>query len=77
MQIMEGNLAPTIERLLPRIRHLQLADNPGRHEPGTGEINYPFLFAFIDRIGYTGWIGCEYKPAVTTLAGLAWIEPYL
>jgi hydroxypyruvate isomerase len=77
MQIMEGNLAPTIERLLPRIRHMQLADNPGRHEPGTGEINYPFLFAFIDRLGYTGWIGCEYKPAGTTSAGLGWIAPYL
>jgi hydroxypyruvate isomerase len=77
MQIMEGNLAPTIERLLHRIRHLQLADNPGRHEPGTGEINYPFLFGFLDRLGYTGWIGCEYKPAGTTLQGLGWIKPYL
>jgi hydroxypyruvate isomerase len=77
MQIMEGNLAPTIERLLHRIRHLQLADNPGRHEPGTGEINYPFLFGFLDRLGYTGWIGCEYKPAGTTSQGLGWIRPYL
>jgi hydroxypyruvate isomerase len=77
MQIMEGNLAPTIEHLLHRIRHLQLADNPGRHEPGTGEINYPFLFDFIDRLGYTGWIGCEYKPASTTTQGLGWIRPYL
>jgi hydroxypyruvate isomerase len=77
MHVMEGNLAPTIERRLPRIRHMQLADNPGRHEPGTGEINYPFLFDFIDRLGYTGWIGCEYKPAGTTTQGLAWIRPYL
>ena len=77
MQIMEGNLAPTIERRLSRIRHMQLADNPGRHEPGTGEINYPFLFDFIDRLGYTGWIGCEYKPAGTTTQGLGWIKPYL
>ena len=50
---------------------------PGRHEPGTGEINYPFLFEFIDRLGYTGWIGCEYRPAAATSAGLGWIEPYL
>jgi hydroxypyruvate isomerase len=77
MQIMEGDLAPTIERNLARIGHIQLADNPGRHEPGTGEINYPFLFDFLDRIGYTGWIGCEYKPATTTVEGLSWIAPYL
>ena len=74
MQIMEGDLAPTIERLLPRIAHMQLADTPGRHEPGTGEINYAFLFGHIDRLGYRGWIGCEYKPATTTEAGLGWIE---
>lgn len=76
MQIMEGDLAPTMERLLPKIAHLQLADTPGRNEPGTGEINYPFLFAHIDRIGYRGWIGCEYKPATTTLEGLGWFEAY-
>ena len=62
MQIMEGDLARTMEANLPRIAHIQLADNPGRHEPGTGEINYPFLFAHLDEIGYAGWIGCEYKP---------------
>ena len=73
MQIMEGDLARTIETRLARIAHMQLADNPGRHEPGTGEINYPFLFEHIDRIGYTGWIGCEYKPRSTTEAGLGWI----
>jgi hydroxypyruvate isomerase len=77
MQIMEGDLAPTIERHRARIAHLQLADNPGRNEPGTGEINYPFLFGFIDRIGYSGWIGCEYKPKTTTAEGLGWIRPYL
>jgi hydroxypyruvate isomerase len=77
MQIMEGDLAPTMERLLPRIAHMQLADNPGRHEPGTGEINYDFLFGFLDRIGYDGWIGCEYKPAANTEAGLDWVAPYL
>jgi hydroxypyruvate isomerase len=73
MQRMEGELAATMERLLPRIAHIQLADNPGRHEPGSGEIHYPFLFAHLDRIGYSGWIGCEYKPATSTTAGLGWM----
>jgi len=77
MQIMEGDLAPTIQRNLARIAHLQLADNPGRNEPGTGEINYPFLFQFLDNLGYEGWIGCEYKPKTTTLEGLAWIKAFL
>lgn len=74
MQIMEGDLAPTIEKHLEHIAHVQLADNPGRHEPGTGEINYPFLFARLDRLGYDGWIGCEYKPATTTQEGLGWLD---
>ena len=76
MQIMEGDLARTIERNLPRIAHIQLADNPGRSEPGTGEINYPFLFEHIDRLAYPGWIGCEYKPRATTEAGLGWFAAY-
>ena len=59
------------------IRHMQLADNPGRNEPGTGEINYPFLFYAIDKMGYDGWIGCEYKPRTTTVEGLQWAAPYL
>ena len=71
-QRMEGDLAATMQKQLARIGHIQLADNPGRNEPGTGEINYPFLFAHLDRIGYTGWIGCEYKPATSTEAGLGW-----
>ncbi|MDI5933448.1 hydroxypyruvate isomerase [Halomonas kalidii] len=74
MQIMEGDLAPTIEKHLDRIAHVQLADNPGRHEPGTGEIHYPFLFAHLDRLGYQGWIGCEYKPKTTTREGLGWLD---
>jgi hydroxypyruvate isomerase len=74
MQRMEGDLASTIERLLPRIGHIQLADNPGRHEPGTGEINFPWLLGFIDRIGYAGWIGCEYTPLAGTAAGLGWLD---
>ena len=73
MQIMEGDLARAIEANLARIAHLQLADNPGRNEPGTGEINYPFLFDCIDRIGYQGWIGCEYKPKAKTTDGLGWL----
>ena len=73
-QRMEGELGATLEKNLARIGHIQLADNPGRNEPGTGEINYPFLFKLIDRIGYTGTIGCEYKPAGTTEAGLGWRE---
>lgn len=76
MQIMEGDLARTIEANLPRIAHIQLADNPGRNEPGTGEINYPYLFEKIDQLGYQGWIGCEYKPASTTAEGLGWFAPY-
>ena len=71
-QRMEGELAATMQKQLARIGHIQLADNPGRNEPGTGEINYPFLFAHLDRIGYRGWIGCEYKPASNTQAGLGW-----
>jgi len=77
MQRMEGELAKTIEANLARIGHIQIADNPGRHEPGTGEINYTFLFPFIDRIGYEGWIGCEYMPAHDTETGLGWLRPYL
>jgi hydroxypyruvate isomerase len=77
MQRMEGELANTIKANLPKIAHLQLADNPGRFEPGTGEINYPFLFSFLDEIGYDGWIGCEYKPKAGTVDGLGWVKPYL
>lgn len=77
VQIMEGDLAPKLEAHLDRIGHVQLADTPGRHEPGTGEINYEFLFGHVDRIGYRGWIGCEYRPATTTEAGLGWVRPWL
>jgi hydroxypyruvate isomerase len=75
-QVMEGDLARTVEANLPRIAHIQLADNPGRHEPGTGEINYPFLFGHLDKIGYAGWIGCEYRPLTTVDAGLGWMKAY-
>lgn len=73
MQRMEGELAGTIARHLPRIAHMQLADNPGRNEPGTGEINYDYLFRRIDELGYAGWIGCEYKPKGKTADGLGWL----
>ena len=75
-QRMEGELANTIQKYLHRIGHIQLADNPGRNEPGTGEINYPYLFDLLDRLAYSGYIGCEYKPLKTTEAGLGWISQY-
>ena len=76
MQIMEGNLAPTVERHLKRIGHIQIADTPGRREPGTGEINFPFMLGHIDRVGYEGWIGAEYNSATDTNATLGWFQPY-
>ncbi|MEO4048408.1 hydroxypyruvate isomerase [Pseudomonas sp. CAU 1711] len=76
MQIMEGDLARSLENNLAAIDHVQLADNPGRNEPGTGEINYRFLFEHLERIGYRGWIGCEYKPKTTTAAGLGWLKTH-
>ena len=75
-QRMEGELANTIQKNLSRIAHIQLADNPGRNEPGTGEIHYDYLFKFLDRIGYSGHIGCEYKPLKSTLAGLGWMDSF-
>ena len=72
MQVMEGDIARSLNRHLARIAHVQLADNPGRNEPGTGEINYPFLFRHLDSLGYGGWVGCEYKPRTTTVDGLGW-----
>jgi hydroxypyruvate isomerase len=77
MQIMEGDLMRSIERLLPWIGHIQIADNPGRHEPGSGEINFTRLLAHIDSLGYEGHIGCEYLPAAGTAEGLQWARQYL
>jgi hydroxypyruvate isomerase len=74
MQRMEGDLANTLTRLLPRIGHIQIADVPGRHEPGTGDIDFPSLFRHLDRLGYTGWIGCEYSPKTSTREGLRWLD---
>lgn len=76
MQVMEGDLARTIEQNLGRIAHVQVADNPGRHEPGTGEIDYPFLFGHLDRIGYAGWVGAEYRPKAGTREGLGWFAAF-
>ena len=75
-QITEGDLVPRMQALLPYIAHMQVADTPGRHEPGTGEVNWPFVFKAIDDAGYRGWIGCEYRPAGDTVAGLGWFQPY-
>ena len=77
-QRMEGELSATLQKHLPRIAHVQIADNPGRHEPGTGEIHYQHLLPWLDAIGYSGWVGCEYKPRDTqpggTEAGLGWLR---
>jgi hydroxypyruvate isomerase len=76
-QVMQGDLIPTYDRLRERIAHIQIADNPGRGEPGTGEINYAFVLPELDRLGYEGYVGCEYKPRAGTSAGLGWMKPYL
>lgn len=76
MQVMEGDLTATIRENLSQIGHIQIADNPGRHEPGTGEINFANLLGFIDAAGYAGWIGCEYVPAGKTEEGLGWLAPF-
>lgn len=75
-QIIAGDLARTLTANIERIGHIQIADNPGRHEPGTGEVNYPFLFELLDRLGYDGWVGCEYRPLTTTEAGLGWLPKW-
>ena len=77
MQIMEGDLVPTMRANIDSIGHIQIADTPGRHEPGTGEINYPFVLNAVDAMGYSGWVGCEYKPLTTTLEGLDWATDFL
>ncbi len=70
----EGEICTTLSRHLARIAHIQIAANPGRHEPGSGELNDAFVFAHLDQLGYDGWIGCEYKPAASTEAGLGWLR---
>lgn len=75
-QVMEGDLTRRIDHLLPVIGHIQIAGVPNRHEPDRGEICYGYLFKHLDELGYTGWIGCEYKPFGRTEDGLGWFQPY-
>jgi len=76
LQIVGGDLITRLEKYLPVVGHLQCAAVPVRHEPDGGEINYPFVFAEVDRLGYQGWIGCEYRPRGKTEAGLGWGKAY-
>ena len=76
MQVVQGDLLNTFKRLQDRIAHVQVADNPGRHEPGTGEINYGVIFRALDAAGYDGWVGAEYRPEAGTSAGLGWFEEW-
>ena len=71
-QTAQGDVTRRLEALMPLVAHMQVADVPGRHEPGTGEINFPYLFRVLDEIGYDGWVGCEYIPQGDTVEGLAW-----
>lgn len=75
-QVTEGDLVNLMTRLMPYIAHMQVADNPGRNEPGTGEINWTFVFRKIDELGFDGWIGCEYRPKGKTEVGLTWFQSY-
>jgi hydroxypyruvate isomerase len=77
MQIMEGNLVNRMTEILDSIGHIQFADTPGRNEPGTGEINYPYVFAALDRMGWNGWLGAEYIPLSPTTETLEWLQPYV
>ncbi len=75
-QVMEGDLVNRLRALLDRIGHVQVADNPGRHQPGTGEIDFGFVLAELDAMGYDGTVGLEYLPEPDTLASLAWLDRY-
>ncbi len=76
VQMTEGNVTEKLRRYLPQIGHIQIADVPGRHEPGTGELNYDFILREIDRLQYGGWVGCEYGPLETSASSLGWAKPY-
>ena len=75
-QVTEGDITKRMERFMPVIAHMQIADVPARNEPGTGEIGWPFVFARMDALGYTGFVGCEYRPKGETVAGLGWRATY-
>jgi hydroxypyruvate isomerase len=75
-QVTEGDITKRMEALMPVIAHMQIADVPARNEPGTGEINWEFVFRRIDELGFKGWVGCEYRPAADTVAGLVWRKRY-
>jgi hydroxypyruvate isomerase len=69
--------APNLRVQIALIGHIQVAGVPDRHEPDEGEVNYPYLFRLVDELGYSGWIGCEYRPRAGTSAGLGWLQPWL
>jgi len=75
-QVTEGDITSRMAAHLPIIAHMQVADVPARNEPGSGEIGWDFVFRRIDALGYTGWVGCEYRPAGDTVAGLAWRQKF-
>jgi hydroxypyruvate isomerase len=75
-QVTEGDVTSRMAAWMPVIAHMQLADVPARHEPGTGEIGWDYMFSRIDALGYAGWVGCEYRPAGDTVAGLSWRQRY-
>ena len=75
-QIVEGDLATRLRRDMPNVGHIQIAGVPERNEPDTGEVNYAYLLRLIEELGYSGWIGCEYRPAGATSAGLGWFAPW-
>lgn len=75
-QRMEGNLTATLRERLSEIGHIQIADSPGRNEPGTGEINFDYIFGVLDEIGYDGWVSLEYRPSGPTEASLGWLAKY-
>jgi hydroxypyruvate isomerase len=76
VQVTEGDITMRMAEYMPIIAHMQIADVPGRHEPGTGEIGWPFVFRRIDELGYQGWVGCEYRPAGDTGTGLDWRDRF-
>jgi 2-dehydrotetronate isomerase len=77
VQIVQGDIAMRLRRFLPGVGHVQIAGVPHRHEPDLGEVHYPYLLRLLDELGYSGWVGCEYRPQNGTRAGLAWAKPWL